>query len=227
MLLSQAPLKPLDLEKILRAKLLYTSDLRKLEALETLSVEQELSLHRRYICDFYSIAPTELSLELLQWDTQGLRRAMIIEIEALFNYFPPITPVIQNIECFLPSNIWNVAQIRDRQKLRTKLQLRSFLWANQQWEIDRYKTSADLARELQTDIQSLLHCTWSKTASDMDIVHQLLAQLSLDVTHIDHYKPRQTSLTRFYQINPTTRKKIRSIIHRRARRRTYSQNLKQ
>ena len=64
-----------DAETLVNAEIISALEISQLEQKELLSLDEQRSLARYYLCDFYSIEPQLLTPEFVLWDREGKRRA--------------------------------------------------------------------------------------------------------------------------------------------------------
>lgn len=187
-------LRQQNAETIVKANILSYVEVTQLERKEVLSLNEQQSLARFYLCDFYGVEPQSLTPEFVLWDREGKRRSELLSLEAQIHQNLSLERDIKALERqrrwhqgLCP---WDFSHAELRRSLREKLGLHDFLDPTIEWTEYDLASYAVKARELATQIQVALNFTiptGSKAngkpkMSDVQIVHQLLSQLGIKVT---------------------------------------------
>ena len=169
---------------IVDAPQLQFSEVALLQQKENLTLEQQRSLQRYFMQEFYGLE--ELTLEDVLWDNEGRRRGELLNLEA--QLFPglAIDWTVKALEKQATWNQgvcpWDISGAELRRKLREMLgfnELLAQMQAGGEWTAIDLQPYADRARSLADKIQVILHFTIRAEISDTQIVHQLFSQLGL------------------------------------------------
>lgn len=187
-------LRKQDAETIVKADVVSHLEVAQLEQKEVLSLDEQRSLARYYLCDFYGIDPQSLTPEFVLWDREGKRRSELLSLEAQLHQNLSLERDIKALErqtrWYQGICPWDLSHAELRRSLREKLGLHQLLDPTIEWtEYDLASCAAE-ARALSTQIQVALNFTiptgtkdnGKPKMSDVQIVHQLLSQLSIKVT---------------------------------------------
>lgn len=171
-----------EAEAIVSVDDLSSTEILLLEQKESLSPEEQRAISKYYLKEFYCLE--SLTIEDVLWDLEGRRRAEILSLEA--QLFPnlPLDRTIKAIErqanwkWLCP---WDFSGSPLRKGLRDKLGLNDFLDPQKTWTKKELEPYAQRIREASEQIRLVLKVTISPKMSNVQVVHQLLAQLGLKV----------------------------------------------
>ena len=173
-----------EAQAIVNAPALTFSEVALLQQKENLSLEQQRSIQRYFIQEFYGLE--ELTLEDVLWDNEGRRRGELLNLEALLFPGLAINWTVKALEKQATWNQgvtpWDISGAELRRKLRELLGFSELLERMQEgweWTVFDLQPYADRARAMTPQIQAVLHFTIRAEMSDTQIVHQLLSQLGI------------------------------------------------
>lgn len=172
-----------DAESIVSAEILTVAEALKLENKESISPEQQRSLDRFYLCDFYGWNPAELTKEQVLSDKGGRRRGELLNLEAQLYPHLAVDRAAKSLEKQTRWNQglcpWDISGAAVRSKLREKLGLNAFLDGDRTWTKYDVEASAALIRQHASLVKQVLSFTVNDEISDVQLVHQLLSQLGM------------------------------------------------
>jgi Domain of unknown function (DUF3854) len=183
-----------DAETIVKAGVLSYAEVSQLEQKEVTTLDEQRSLARYYLCDFYGIEPQSLTPEFVLWDREGKRRSELLSLEAQLHPRLSLERDVKTLErqtrWYQGLCPWDLAHTELRRALREKLSLHQFLDPSIEWTEYDLQPCAEAARQLATQIQTALNFTiptgtkdnGKPKMSDVQIVHQLLSQMGVKVT---------------------------------------------
>ncbi|HEY9909890.1 MAG TPA: hypothetical protein V6D18_20040, partial [Thermosynechococcaceae cyanobacterium] len=155
-----------------------------LQQKENLTLEQQRSLQRYFMQEFYGLE--ELTLDDVLWDNEGRRRRELLNLESLLFPGLAIDWTVKALEKQATWNQgvtpWDISGSELRRALREKLglpELLEHMKTGWEWTVFDLLPYADRARSLANQIQAILHFTIRDEMSDVQIIHQLLSQLGL------------------------------------------------
>jgi hypothetical protein len=142
------------------------------------------------LCEFYGIVPDNLTVEDVYADKEGRRRAELLALEAQVYRGVAVDRIARSLEKQASWNQglcpWDLSKAELRRKLRELIGLEAFLCPTKVWTQYDVADCAQRARQLASQIKQLLNFTISPEISDVQIVHQLLRQIGVEV-----YRPQQ------------------------------------
>lgn len=222
-----------DAATIVQAELLSYAEVSQLEQKEALSLAQQRSLARYYLCDFYGIDPQALTPELVLWDREGKRRSELLSLEAQRQSHLSLERDIKALErqtrWYQGLCPWDLSHAELRRVLRQTLGLHQFLDPTIEWTEYDLQPYAAQARKLTAQIQTALNFTiptgtkdnGKPKMSDVQIVHQLLSQLGIKVTFrwSRSVAGHEGQKLRVYRLDPDHWQQLIAILDRRRARR--------
>lgn len=176
-------LRQLDAESIVAADDLTISEVLQLEAQESTSPEQQRSIAKFYLKEFYCLE--ELTVEDVLADKEGRRRGELRSLEELLYPGVTVDRTVRALENQLKWNQslcpWDISSAELRRALRERLGLTEFLNPEKEWtKYDLYPYACK-AREMAAQVKQALNLTIAENMSDVQVVHQLLSQLGVKV----------------------------------------------
>ncbi|MEP0924892.1 plasmid replication protein, CyRepA1 family [Leptolyngbya sp. ST-U4] len=176
-------LRQLDAESIMAADDLTVSEVLQLEAQESVSPEQQRSIAKFYLKEFYCLE--ELTVEDVLADKEGRRRGELRSLEELLYPGVAVDRTVKALDNQLKWNQslcpWDISSAALRQALRERLKLTDFLDPHKEWtKYDLYGYACK-AREWAAQIKQALSLTITENMSDVQIIHQLLSQLGIKI----------------------------------------------
>jgi hypothetical protein len=184
----------LEIREIEAEKLVATVDLTYVEVLqleqkESVDAGAEAAIAKFYLKDFYGL--DTLTVEDVLWDNNGQRRGEILNLEDLI--FPDLA--IDRTTKSLEKQVrwkqhlcpWDISNAALRRRLRAALGLDKLLQQLRDgWSYTRYDLApyAAQARALTPAIKVALHLTITDKMSDVQIMHQLLAQMGVKIQQL-------------------------------------------
>ena len=172
-----------EAQAIVDALQLTFAEVALLQQKENLSLEQQRSLQRYFMQEFYGLE--DVTLEDVLWDNNGRRRGEILNLEA--QLFPGLAAdwTVKALEKQAGWNQgvcpWDISGAELRRKLRGLLGFNELLERMQggwEWTSFDLQPYAEKARSLAPQIKAVLHLTIDRM-TDVQVVHQLLSQLGL------------------------------------------------
>jgi hypothetical protein len=223
---TRAELRELDAEVILSAPILSITQVLELETQEVISPEDRAALERFQLCDFYSILPETLTLELVL-DDRGSR--LRTEIRALEELLHPGVAVDRTIRALERQAVWNkgfctwdIHSAELQRRLRDILQLQDFVAdPERRWAAEDIHPYAAHIRRLAPQVKALFNFTPSDKLSDTQVVNQLLSQMGLrfEIHFSNHLPGHEGQKTRYYQLDLERLQFLQDVLERRATRR--------
>lgn len=182
-------LREVEAEKLVAAKDLTYSEVLQLEQQESVSPEMAVSVSKFHLREFYGL--DVLTTEDVLWDSDGRRRGEILNLEDLLFPGLSVDRAVKSLEkqarwkqYLCP---WDISNAPLRRRLREELGLdKLLLKLRSGWNYTRYDLAAYArkARVLAAQIKVALHLTISSNMSDVQVVHQLLAQMGVKVQQL-------------------------------------------
>ncbi|HEY9906124.1 MAG TPA: plasmid replication protein, CyRepA1 family, partial [Thermosynechococcaceae cyanobacterium] len=173
-----------EAQAIVDAPALTFSEVALLQQKESLTLEQQRSLQRYFIQEFYGLE--DVTIDDVLWDNEGRRRGELLNLEALLFPGLAIDWTVKALEKQATWNQgvtpWDISGAELRRKLREMLgfpELLERMQAGWEWTVFDLLPYAERARSLADKIQVILHFTIRDEMSDTQILHQLLSQLGL------------------------------------------------
>jgi hypothetical protein len=230
-LLKQAreELKQIDAEAIVNAEDLTYAQVLQLEQKEGMSVDEQRAIAKFHLLDFYCL--DTVTLEDVQWDSEGRRRTQLIELE---NLLYPNVAIERSVKSLEKQTIWNqgvcvwdISTAATRRHLREVFGLLQRLQAaraGETWTDKDNELLADTIRQNATHCKSVLNFTPSKKDEDgkekvsaTQVVHQLLSQVGIKIA----FSWRGTGATkhRVYRLDSDSWQQLATVLQRRSERR--------
>jgi hypothetical protein len=223
---ARAQQRAADAAAIVAAPTLTSEQVTQLESKEGLTPEESRSLQRFYLQEFYCL-PNLSDLDVI-WDNEGRRRGEILNLEAMLYPQVGIDRTVKALQQQISWNQsicpWDIAHTVLRQTVRDYIGLvELFERARQGWEWTVYdlKPYADRIRAAAPQIKQMLHQTVHNRMSDVQVVHQLLAQLGLKLRFrwSRSVEGHEGKKLRVYSLDLEHWQQLHEVIERRARRR--------
>ncbi len=217
--------KAIDASAILAAADLSYAEVTALDQQERLSNDQIQALQKYFLKDFYCLET--LTVEDILWDNEGRRMAEIHNLEAQLYPATAQEWAARSLEkqtawkqSYCP---WDLSSLPLRQALRSKLGIDDLLSKIRNgWQWTKYDLAPYVltARSLSSQIKTVLHLNIAKM-SDVQIIHQLLAQIGVHVTfNWSRSVPgHEGEKLRVYQLDQTQWQPVYEVIQKRALRR--------
>jgi Domain of unknown function (DUF3854) len=213
--------KRLDAVAISEAEILDYSQAKALEQKESRTTDEELSLQRFHLCEFYAITPEILTPEFVLWDADGRRRGELLNLESILTPDTAIDSTTRALEKQMKWNQgatpWDISGAALRRGVRQAIGLDTFLDPDREWTADDCAAPAEKARVNSRQIQNLLHFTPSAKLSDVQIVHQLISQMGLKIS--SRWRGTGDKKHRVYRLNMDVWQKLTEILECRQNRR--------
>ncbi|MEP0914025.1 DUF3854 domain-containing protein [Leptolyngbya sp. GB1-A1] len=176
-------LRQLDAESMVTAVDLTISEVLQLEAQESVSPEQQRSIAKFYLKEFYCLE--ELTVEDVLADKEGRRRGELRSLEELLYPGVAVDRTVKALESQLKWNQslcpWDISSAELRRAIREQLGLTEFLDPNKEWTKYTLYPYACQVRQWAAQIKQALSLTITEDMSDVQIVHQLLSQMGIKV----------------------------------------------
>jgi hypothetical protein len=171
----------IEAEEICNARDLNLSEALELEAKEVTSPEDRAAVTKFNLKDFYKVDKVDIDFVLA--DRKGRRRAEILSLEAQIDDDVAVDRTVKALEKSIgwagyicP---WDISNTALRVELRRVLGLNDFFDLEKTWTAADLKSYADQIRQYSKEIKDVLGLTISDKMSDVQLVHQLLAQLGV------------------------------------------------
>jgi hypothetical protein len=177
-------IKRADAEAIVAADDLTYAEVFYLESQESVSPEDRLAIKKFYLKEFYCL--DTLTVDDVLRDSDGMPRAQLLNLEA--QVYPDIAADITAKALEKQANWnkgicpWDISGTELRRWMREVIRLNDFLDPNKEWTKFDIRPYADRARQYATNIKHHLNFTIHDKVSDVQIVHQLLAQLGIKIS---------------------------------------------
>lgn len=225
----------IEAQTLLAAEDLTYAELLQLEQQETITSETKVAIAKFYLKEFYSL--NTLTLDDVMWDGEGQRRAAILNLEDLLFPHLPTDRAAKSLEKqarwgrhLCP---WDVSNAPLRRRLRQEIGLDQLLQKIcSGWNYTRYDLAAYAAkaRALAPAIKVALHLTITNKMSDVQIVHQLLAQMGIRIVQLRWSRSiagHQGEKLRVYGLDVDHWRKIWAVLERRHQKRQRLQRVQQ
>ncbi len=182
-------LRQLEAERLVAADDLTYSEILQLEQQESVSPDAATAIAKFYLKDFYCL--DILTPDDVLFDQDGRRRGEILSLEDLLFPDLPTDRTAKSLEKQMRwgQNLcpWDISNAALRRRLRQEIGLDKLLQKLRSgWNYTRYDLApyAAKARALAPHIKAVLHLTFSEKISDVQIIHQLLAQIGVKVKQL-------------------------------------------
>jgi hypothetical protein len=219
----------LDAESLVASERLTATEVGQLEQKEVLSPEESNAIARYYFCEFYGLAPEQLTAEMVIEDKNGRCRGELLNLEA--QLFPglAVDRTVKALERHASWHQglcpWDISKTELRRLLREKLRLNDFLDIEKEWTEADLESYASFARQHAVQVKQLLNLTLSNQLrqdgkpkmSDTQVIHQLLSQMGVKVEL--HWRGSGKNKHRVYCLNRERWQWMMTILSQRQQRR--------
>jgi hypothetical protein len=215
----------MDAALLVAAPILTAVQFLALQVKEAYSPEESRAIARFYFCQFYCIAPEDLSVEQVLEDRSGRQRGELLNLEA--QLFAPIA-VDRTVKALEKQRTWNqglcpwdISGVALRRELRQRLELEQFFDLEKEWVAEDLQAIAAKARENSVHIKKILnfsirngfHENGKPLMSDVQIVHQLLSQMGIKVDF--RWRGSGKNKHRVYYLNVERWQMLSAVLERR------------
>lgn len=173
-----------EAEAVAAAPLLSAADYLVLEAKESITAAERLSLVKTTLADFYGVQA--VTPELVLADKSGLRRARLLALE---HQIYPETAQRRDIQALERQMSWHkgicpwdISMANLKREVRARLGLERYLDPTYTWTKYDNVEVAGRARACAEQVKLILGLGNLDALADTQIVHQLLSQMGLKVT---------------------------------------------
>jgi len=220
--------KIMDAEDIVAAEDLTYSEVLQIEQQEAVAPEEAIAITKYYLKDFYEL--DSLSLEDVLWDNNGRRRQQLVALEVQQEPELASERVVKHLDKQMTWNKglcpWDVYTLKLKQTMRQALDFDELIAKIQQgWEWTSYdlKPYATKARALAEQIKVALRFSIHDGVSDVQIIHELLLQLSIKVVQArwSQFVPgHEGEKLRVYQMDREHCQRVTEVLGRRKMKRS-------
>lgn len=181
---AKTELLQMEAAAIAQAPLLSAAERLALEAKESITTAERLSLTKTMIADFYCVE--EVTPELVLADKSGLQRSRLLALE--HQLYPEVAQRrdIQALERQMAWHKglcpWDISMATLKREMRARLGLERYLNPSFTWTKYDNVGVAGRARACAQQVKLILGLGNLDAISDTQIVHQLLSQLGLKVS---------------------------------------------
>ncbi len=218
-----------EAEAIAAAPLLTSAERVALEAKESITPAEQLSLLKTAIADFYCV--DEVTPELVESDKSGRRRSWLLALE--HQLYPEtaqnrdIQALERQMSWFQGLCPWDLSMATLKREARLGLGLDRYLDPTFKWTQYDNAPVAQRARECAHQVKLILGIGNLNAIADTQIVHQLLAQMGVKIrsrwsSSVPGHKGERL---RVYFLEPVAWAETMSILQRRAERRRKAEAL--
>lgn len=176
-------LKEMGAQAIANAKTINFAEALILQRKETLTPDEQLSLAKFRLMDFYCL--DDLTVDDVIADRDGRMTREILNLEALLH---PETAqsrtensILRQLNHGFGICPQDISAIAARTQLREAIGLNDFLDPDKEWTADDLKPYADKIRWAARQVKQWFNFTVSDAVSDTQLVHQLLSQLGIKI----------------------------------------------
>ncbi|NJN85856.1 MAG: DUF3854 domain-containing protein [Leptolyngbyaceae cyanobacterium SL_7_1] len=226
-------IQELEAEKLVTTEDLTYAEVLHLEQQESVSPDAATAIAKFYLKDFYGWET--LTTAEVHWDNNGLRRGEILNLEDLLFPGLAIDRAVKSLEKQVRWGQhlcpWDISHAPLRRRLRQELGLDQLLQRLRTgWNYTRYDLApyAVKARAMAPAIKVALHLTITTKMSDVQIVHQLLAQMGVKVQQLRWSRAvanHEGEKLRVYGLDIEHWRKVWKILERRHQRRQQLQQI--
>lgn len=220
---SNSQRKMIEAEALINADDLSYMEVLSLEQKEGLSLSEAQALSKFHLKDFYCVE--ELTPELIAFDREGRGRGEILNLEAQLNAELAIDRTAKALEKqaswrqdLCP---WDIPGTAMRREFRDLLGFTQFIEnaiAGAEWASSEVEAFATKLHEHAHPIKTHLGLTITSNMSDIQVVHQLLAQMGLKAQFrwANDYPGHEGQKTRVYSLHQEQWTFCGDVMHRRA-----------
>lgn len=222
-------IKRWEAEAIAAAPLLTAEERIVLEAKDSLTPGERLSLLKTTLADFYCV--DEVTPELVLSDKAGRRRSWLLALEHQLYPETAQTKDIQALErqmkWYKGICPWDLSMATLRREARFRLGLDRYLDPNLTWTKYDNAPVAQRARECANQVKLILGMGNLNAIADSQIVHQLLSRMGLTVSFVwsRSVPGHEGEKLKVYFLDPTVWQDNMAILQRRAKRRQKAEAL--
>jgi hypothetical protein len=219
---SRETTKMADAHTILNADDLSASEIFVLEQKETTTPEEQRAIAKFHLKEFYCL--DSLTLQDILADREGRTRGELLNLEAQLHEGVALDRTIKALEkqASWKQHIcpWDIQHTEMRRELRDRLGITDFLRKainGMQWVKTDLEPFATKIRGFANVIKTHLGFTITDKMSDVQVVHQLLAQLGIKVDfHWSKFHPQHCGQKiRIYSLNRAHWEFYQGILNRR------------
>ncbi len=215
--------KVTDAQSLLDAANLTALEVEAMSQRDDLTPGDHAAIAKHWLCDFYAIAPDDLDIDFVLADHDGQRRAALRGLEELLYPGVAADRAVKQLERQSDWNqglvAWDITGAEIRRNLRIGIGLEQFLDPEKTWTAKDLATVAAKAREWAAAIKAGLNLTIRADMSDVQIVHQLLAQMGVKVAWAWKGNSRSGDRHRVYRLDGDVWSANLDILERRRKRR--------
>jgi hypothetical protein len=181
---SREAIKMADAHAILNAEDLSATEIIALEQKETVSPEQQRAISKYYLKEFYCL--DELTIQDILLDREGRTRGELLNLEAQFYPGLALDRTVKALErqASWKQHLcpWDIPSTELRREIRERIGLTQFIrraatgW---EWAKTDLADIAGFARQFAPAVKAHLNFTITEQMSDVQVVHQLLAQMGV------------------------------------------------
>ncbi len=228
-------MREIEAEKWVAVADLTYPEVQQLEQQESVDADAAAAIAKFYLKDFYGL--DTLTMADVLWDNSGQRRGEILNLEDLI--FPDLA--IDRATKSLEKQVrwgqhlcpWDISHAPLRRRIRSELGLDQLLQKLRAgWHYTRYDLApyAAKARAISPAIKVALHLTITDKMGDVQVIHQLLAQMGVKIQQVQWSRAvagHEGEKLRVYGLDLTHWQALEQVLERRQQKRQEPQSQSQ
>ncbi|WP_050766066.1 plasmid replication protein, CyRepA1 family [Synechococcus sp. PCC 7335] len=193
------------------------AEAKLLDQMESLEPEQQLSLQKYKLAEFYCVPIEEVDADMVFADNHGRRRGQLLNLERMLEPETATEADVRALERqgqwqqgYTP---WDLSNATLKREMRKRLGLAAYLKPGKQWDGDSLAEFKATALRYAPQIKAALNFTVKPEVSAVQILNQLLEQMGLLCIQ-SRYRSNGKRV-RVYQLDPVCYQQQLAILERR------------